>query len=61
MVRAQSEEQISMVILEANAHQLLYRLTMKGKITLPKTISSTDNPFEHAVAAAVTACRKIIR
>ncbi len=39
----QSEEQISMVILEANAHQLLLQLTMKGKTTLLKTISSTDN------------------
>ena len=35
----QSEEQISMVILEANAHQLLLPTDDEGKITLPKTIS----------------------
>ncbi|MGU0160780.1 YbjN domain-containing protein [Escherichia coli] len=44
----QSEEQISMVILEANAHQLLLPTDDEGKTTLPKTISSTITPFEHA-------------
>ena len=55
----QSEEQISMVILEANAHQLLLPTDDEGQNNVTENYSSLITPFEHAVAAAVTACRKI--
>ncbi len=60
MVRASERRAVSMVILEANAHQLLLPTDDEGKTTLPKTIFSTDNSFRARSAAAVTARCKII-
>ncbi|STH42969.1 TPR repeat-containing protein [Escherichia coli] len=52
----QSEEQISMVILEANAHQLLLPTDDEGQNNVyRKLFPPLITPFEHAVAGAVAA------
>ncbi len=51
----QSEEQISMVILEAGAHQLLFNAEEDAQKPARLTIFFTDPPDNQAVAASAAA------